>query len=140
MWNTAVTSELVPPVATWICWTSYKNRYAGLLVFYLLALAHRCNVASLSLSYRYWFGRCSSEQAQLVPFLFSRGRSSRFSDRLRDFSVTIPGCYKDVYVSSLFLRAAKLWNSLPIECCLLTDDLSGFKSKINRHLLTVSSF
>ena len=34
-------------------------------------LAHRRNVASLSLFYRYYFGRCSSELAQLVPLPFS---------------------------------------------------------------------
>ena len=32
----------------------------------LVQLAHRRNVASLSLFYRYYFGRCSSELAQLV--------------------------------------------------------------------------
>ena len=31
-------------------------------------------------------------------------------------------------------------NSLPIECFLLTYDLSGFNSRINIHLLTVGSF
>ena len=103
-------------------------------------LAHRWNVASLSLCYRYCFGRCSSELAQLVPFPYSRGRSTRYSDRLHDFSVTIPRCYKDVYVNSFFPRTARLWNSLPIECFPLTDDLSGFKSRINRYLLTVGSF
>ena len=103
-------------------------------------LAHCRNVANLSLFYRYYFGRCSSELAQLVPLSFSRGRSTRFSDRLHDFSVTIPRCYKDVYVNSFFPRTAKLWNSLPIECFPLTYDLSGFKSRINRHLLTVGSF
>ena len=36
-------------------------------------LAHRRIVASLSLFYRYYFGRCSSELAQLVPFLFLDG-------------------------------------------------------------------
>ena len=36
-------------------------------------LAHRRNVASLSLFYRYYFGRCSSELAQLVPLLFLVG-------------------------------------------------------------------
>ena len=104
----------------------------------LVPLAHRQNVASLSLFYRYYFGRCFSELAQLVPLPFSRGRSTRYSDRLYDFSVTIPRCYKDV--NSFFPRTAKLWNSLPIECFPLTYDLSGFKSKINRHLLTVGSF
>ena len=94
-------------------------------------LAHRRNVASLSHFYRYYFGRCSSELAQLVPLPFSRGRSTRYSDGLHDFSVTIPRCYKDVYVNSFFPRTAKLWNSLSIECFPLTYDLSGFKSRIN---------
>ena len=34
-------------------------------------LAHRRNVASLSLFYRYYFGRCSSELAQLFPLPYS---------------------------------------------------------------------
>ena len=63
-------------------------------------LAHCQNVASLSLFYRYYFGRCSSELAQLVPLPFSPDRSTHYSDRLHDFSVTIPRCYKDVYVNS----------------------------------------
>ena len=53
-------------------------------------LAHWRNVASLSLFYRYYFGRSSSELAQLVLLPFSQGRSTCFSDRLHDFSVTIP--------------------------------------------------
>ena len=103
-------------------------------------LAHRRNVASLSLFYRYQFGRCFSELAQLVPLPFSRGRSTRYSDRLHDFYVTIPRCYKDVYVNSFFPCTARLWNCLPVECFPLTYDLSCFKSRINRHLLTVGSF
>ena len=103
-------------------------------------LVHRRNVASLSLFYRYYFGRCSCELAELVPLPYSRGRSTRYSDRLHDFSVTITRCYKDVYVNSFFPRTARLWNSLPVECFSLTYDLSGFKSRINRCLLTVSSF
>ena len=63
-----------------------------------------------------------------------------YSDRLHDFSFTIPRCYKDVYVNSFFPRTAKLWNSLSIECFSLTYDLNGFTSRINRHLLTVASF
>ena len=81
-------------------------------------LAHRRNVASLSLFYRYYFGRCSSELAQLIPLLFSGGRSTLYSDRLHDFSVTISRCYKDVYVNSFFPRTSKLWNYLPIESFL----------------------
>ena len=103
-------------------------------------LARRQNVASLSLFYRYYFGRCSSELAELVPLPYSRGRSTHYSDRLYYFSVTIPRCYKDVYVNSFFPRTARLWNFLPIECFPLTYDLSGFQSRINRYLLTVGSF
>ena len=77
----------------------------------LKPLAHRRNVASLSLFYRYYFGRCSSKLAQLVPVSFFRGRSTRYSDRMRGFSVTIPKYYKDVYVNSFFPRTARLWSS-----------------------------
>ena len=103
-------------------------------------LAHCRNVASLSPFSRYYFGRCSSELDQLFPLPFSRGRSTLYSDRLHIFSVTIPRCYKDVYVNSFFPRTARLWNYLPIECFPLTFDLNGFRSRINRHLLTVGSF
>ena len=71
-------------------------------------LAHCRNVASLSLFYRYYFGRCSSELAQLDSLPYSQGRSTRYSDRLHDFSVTIPRCYKDVYVNSFFPRTSRL--------------------------------
>ena len=101
-------------------------------------LAHHQNLASLSLLYRYYFGRCSSELAQLVPLPYSRGRSTHYSDRLHDLSVTIPRCYKDV--NSFFPRTARLWNSLPVECFPLTYDLSSFKSRISRYRLTVGSF
>ena len=101
-------------------------------------LAHHRNVASLYLLYRYYFVRFSSELAQLVPLPFSRGKV--YFDRLRTFSVTIPRCYKDVYVNSLFPRTARLWNSLPIDCFPLAYDLNGCKSRITKHLLTVGSF
>ena len=43
--NTVVISGLVPLVATWSCWISYKNAYAGLLVLHVLCLT--CTLASL---------------------------------------------------------------------------------------------
>ena len=124
--------ELLDKLQKWICRTVGPS-----LATSLGPLAHRQNVASLSLFYRYYLGRCSSELAQLVPLPYSRGRSTHYSDRLHDFSVIIPRCYKDVYVNSFFPRTARLWNSLPIKCFPLTYDISGFKSRINRYLLTV---
>ena len=78
-------------------------------------LAHCQNVASLSILYKYYFGRSSSELAQLVLL-------------------------KDVNVNSFFLRTARLWKSLPIECFPLAYDINCFKSRTNRHLLTAGSF
>ena len=83
--------ELLDKLQKWICMTVGPSLAAS-----LEPLAHHWNVASLSLFYRYYFGRCSSELAQLVPLPFSRGRSTCYSDRLHDFSVTIPRCYKDL--------------------------------------------
>ena len=61
--------------------------------------AHCWNVASLNLFYRYCFVRCLSKLALLVPLPFSQERSTGYSDRLHDFSVFIPRCYKDVYLT-----------------------------------------
>ena len=77
-----------------------------------------------------WPAKVFSELAQLVPLPISQGRSTRYSDRLHDFSVTIPTCYKDVYVNSFFPRTTKLWNSLPIECFPLTYDLSALSPEL----------
>ena len=52
-------------------------------------LAHRRSVASLRLFCKYYFGWCSSGLAQLVSLNYSRGRSTRYSDILHGFSVTI---------------------------------------------------
>ena len=102
----------------------------------LESLAHHQNVANLCLFYRYYFGRYSSELAQLLSLPFSQGLSNCYSDRLHDFSVTISRCYKDVYVNSFLHHTAKLYNYLPIECFPLTYNLNDFKSRVNRHLLT----
>ena len=48
--------------------------------------------------------------------------------------------YESFLESSFFTCTARLWNSVPIECFPLTYDLNVFKSRINRHLLTVGSF
>ena len=71
-------------------------------------LAHCWN---LSLFCRYYFGRCSSELAELVPFPYSGGRSTPYSDRLHDFSVTIPRCYKHDYGNGFFrIFSFDLWS------------------------------
>ena len=118
-----------------------KVRSVGpLLSAFLESLACCWNVASCSLFCRYYFVRCSSGLAQLVPLLCSCVNCTCYSDRLDDFPVTIPRCYKDVFVNNFFPRTTKFWNSLPIECFPLTYDLNGFKARSNGHLLSVVSF
>ena len=73
----------------------------------LLKLWFHCqNAARLGLFYRHYFGRCSSEVAQLVPLPYSRGMSTRLT--------VTPRCYKDVFVKSFLRHTAKLSNSLSI--------------------------
>ena len=55
----------------------------------LESLDHRRNLASSSLFYKYYFGRCSSELALLVPLPYSDRRSTRYSNRLHDFTVNV---------------------------------------------------
>ena len=89
-------SGLVLLAASCICLISSRNGYAGLLVpslpISLEPLAYHRNVASLSLLYRYYFGRCISELAELVRPLNSGGMPTCYSNRLLDFSATIPRC------------------------------------------------
>ena len=68
--------EFLDKLLTRICRTVGPS-----LAAFLEPLAHRRNVTSLSLVYMYYFGRCSSELAQLVPLRFSRGRSTRYFNR-----------------------------------------------------------
>ena len=126
--------ELLDNLEKWICRVVCSS-----LAGSVEPLAHHWNLASLSLFYRYYFGRCSSELAQLVPLPYSQGKATGYSNNLHDFSVTIPRCYKYVYVNSFYPRTAILWNFLPRECFPLTCDLNGCKSRVIRHLLTVGS-
>ena len=86
-------------------------------------LAHHHNVDSLSLFYRYYFGQCFSELAQLVPLPFSQGRSTCYFDRLHDFL-------------SPFLDVTRMSMST---VSFLTQLDSGILC-LNRHLLIIGSF
>ena len=72
--------QMLDKLQKWIC-----RSVSPLLAASLEPLAYRQNVASLSLFYRYYFGRYSSGLAELVPLPYSRGTSTRYSDTLHDF-------------------------------------------------------
>ena len=124
----------------WVYWQKDITNFSKNWYFWQNKKLDYFSSSMLSLFSRYYFGRYSSELAELVPRLYSWGSSTHYSDRFHDFSVAIPRCYKDVYVNSFFPHTTRLWNLLAIKCFPLTYDLSDFKSRINRHLLTVGSF
>ena len=80
----------------------------------------------------------SSELTQLAPLPYSRGRSTRYSDRLHDFSTFLD--VTRMAMSTVSFLAQLDSNSLLIECFPLTYDLNGLKARINRYLETVGSF
>ena len=92
-------------------------------------LVYQWRVASLSLFYRYCFGRYSPELAELVSFSYFCDRSTPYSNGLFVFSVTIPR------ISSFFSCQNSLCNSLPAKCCLLIYDRNDFQSGGNAHFL-----
>ena len=85
-------SGLVPPVATWNCQTSYKTKYAGLLVCHLQLLLNPWLIVGMLLAQVFFISIALFLKAQLVPLPFSQGRFTRYSGSLHDFSVTIPRC------------------------------------------------
>ena len=96
-------------------------------------LAHCQNVASLSLFYRYYFDRCSAELAQLGPLPFFVGGLLVILIDCMIFLSPFLGVKGCLY--SFFPRSDRLWNSLLITW-FLWPMISGFKSSINRHVLT----
>ena len=97
-----------------LAWTS-SSSLAASLEFLVL----RWNVASLSLFYMYYFGRCLGG---LLVILI-------------DYMIFLSP-FLDV---SKMAMSTRLWNSLSIEYFPLTYDLNDFKSRTNRYPWTVAS-
>ena len=121
-----------------------KNEYAGLLVLQLLLLLNSWLIVEM------WQAKVFSIGITLVDVLQNWLNWSHvlflegdlliiMIDRMIFLSPFLDVTTMSVYVKSFFSRTARLCNSLPIECFPLTYDPSGFKSRINRHLLTVGS-
>ena len=103
--NTVINAMLVLPAVTCICQISCRNGYVGLLVLHILPLLNpgSSSLASLNILYRHyiwtgWTGFIST----------SCEISFQYCQKLHDFAVTIPRCYKDIYVNSFFPCTAQL--------------------------------
>ena len=101
----------------------------------LQALSHRMDVASLSLFYKYYYGKCSSELADLVPPKHVTVRGTHFSEQMHRHAVNSPMCRTKFYQSSFFPCIAALWNTLSTECFPSDYDCTAFKVRVNKFLL-----
>ncbi|XP_065679767.1 uncharacterized protein LOC136094102 [Hydra vulgaris] len=97
-------------------------------------VSHRRNVASLSLFSKYSDVHCSKELASLVPSSKVHSRATLLSIKSHPFTVTVPKCSKNSYLSNFFPRTSILWNLLPSSCFPDSCNLETFKSSINRYL------
>ena len=122
--------RILDELQKWICRTVCPS-----LAAYLEPLAHHQNLASLS----HYLVDVHLNCLNCFHFLILEGGLLVIL-MMHCFSVTTPRYYKGVYVNSFFPLTARLGNSLRKECVYLTYDLSGFKSRTNRHFLTLGSF
>ena len=126
--------DLLDKLQKWICRTIGLSLAASfetlgsLLKCWQLKSSIGITLVDVHLNWPNWFHFIILEGGLLVILI-----------GLHEYSGTIPRCYNDVY--SFFPCTARLWDSLPLECFPLTyDDLNSFKSRVDRHLLTVGSF
>ena len=85
--------------------------------------------------YKYYYRKCSSELADLVPPKRVTVRSTRFSEQMHRHTLSLPKCRTGYYTSSFFPRTATIWNSLSNECFPTDYDLTAFKGRVNKFLL-----
>ena len=107
--------------ATWICW---------LVVLHLMLLLNLWLViASRSLFCTYCFGRCSYELvAKLIPLLHSYGSSTRYFDRMLDFSIISPYYYEGGAILTICSTLVLFpWNDF------LQHNPKCLDSRVNRH-------
>ncbi|KAG5898378.1 hypothetical protein JTB14_015809 [Gonioctena quinquepunctata] len=105
----------------------------------LTCLEHRRKVSDLSLFYRYFHGRCSSEISTIVPALAVSSRLTRQVQSSHPFVVTLETCRTSLFKDSFIQRTARLWNSMPREVFPEAYNLQKFKKNTNSYLLSLGS-
>ena len=103
------------------------------------SLSLRRKVASLSLFYRYYFGRCSDELAGCIPPPLARPRNTRQAASMNGYAVEICNPRVGRYSDCFFYSTSLLWNSLPNSVFPSSYNLSLFKRQVYRHLRGLST-
>ena len=112
-----------------------KNLVGEALANQLQPLKVRRDVASLSLFYRYYFGRCSSALERCVPKPKVFHRSTRRANTLACYHVSQERSRTEGRSRSFFVRTARLWNQLPVSCFPEQYNIGSFKRRVNRFLM-----
>ena len=120
------------------CLDRVQNRLRNLvgddLFNSLQSLSHRRDVASLSLLYRYFHGKCSNKLSLLVPDTHIFTHETRLATSTHSNHLHITNPRRDFHRNTFIPRSARLWNSLPSHCFPNTYNLQSFKSNVNKHL------
>ena len=93
----------------------------------------RRKVASLSLFYRYYFGRCSDELAACIPPPMARPRSTRQTSFAHNDCVELSNARINRFSDGFFPSTSHLWNSLPSPVFPASFNLPSFKRQVYHH-------
>ena len=105
----------------------------------LTTLEHRRKISDLSLFYRYFHGRCSSEMSSIVPPLAVSSRLTRQVQSSHPYVVALETCRTSLFKDSFIQRTARLWNTLPREVFPEGYNLHKFKKNTDSYLLSLGS-
>ncbi|VEN38199.1 unnamed protein product [Callosobruchus maculatus] len=100
---------------------------------------HRKRVADLSLFYRFYHGRCSSELFQILTPKAVRMRNTREALRAHPYQVEVPTPRTSLLQHSFLWRTLTLLNQLPGNLFSEGYNLQRFKSNIHRLLSSLSA-
>ena len=119
-------------------WYDCKLCHLNILIFKVSYTGTRC-FSSIEILHR----AVKKTEIKIDVYLWNRSwlliLGTRHFDTLHVFSATFPRCFKYVYLNSFFPRTARLGNSFPAKWFPLTYNLSGFKSRVNRQILSPGS-
>ena len=96
-------SGIVPLLLLGYFKISYRDGYVEVLVQHFSlprTIRSLIKCGQLKFFHRYYFDGCISELAEAVSLPCSCGRSTCYSNKLCDLSVTIPRSYKDINVNN----------------------------------------
>ena len=97
-------------------------------------LSLRCKVASLSLSYRYYFGHYSDELATCIPSPMARPCSTCQATFAHNYCVELSNARITRFSDGFFPSTSHLWNSLSSSVFLASFNLPSFKRQVYHHL------